>query len=212
MYTQKFLAWLIAMLLACPGGALPPVPTAAPTPAVTQTPSATAVPQQTAPAVTPVPTAVPVPLPTLTPAPTPLPTAAPTPAPVPVPDAAFSPEALAVLDEVNAEREKAGLTPLTLDASLCAAAGQRAYEIAESFSHTRPNGERFSTVLTERGIAFRAAGENIAMGYRSSAHVMAAWMNSQGHKDNILGSTYRQLGVGCVQVEGVTYWVQLFTA
>lgn len=116
-----------------------------------------------------------------------------------------------VLDIVNRNRSSAGLHSLKLDADLCAAAQIRANEIVASFSHTRPDGRKFSTVLTDNGIRFTAAGENIAWGQTSSEQVMNAWMNSDGHRANIMNVTYTKLGVGHVTVAGRQYWVQLFS-
>ena len=119
--------------------------------------------------------------------------------------------AASVLNLVNQNRSSAGLHSLKLDSSLCAAAQIRANEIVSSFSHTRPDGRKFSTVLTDNGIRFTAAGENIAWGQRSPEEVMSAWMNSDGHRANIMNQTYTKLGVGHVTVNGRQYWVQLFS-
>ena len=119
--------------------------------------------------------------------------------------------AASVLNLVNQNRLSAGLHSLKLDSSLCQAAQIRANEIVSSFSHTRPDGRKFSTVLTDNGIRFTAAGENIAWGQRSAEEVMSAWMNSDGHRANIMNQTYTKLGVGHVTVNGRQYWVQLFS-
>lgn len=119
--------------------------------------------------------------------------------------------AASVLNLVNQNRLSAGLHSLKLDSSLCQAAQIRANEIVSSFSHTRPDGRKFSTVLTDNGIRFTAAGENIAWGQRSPEEVMSAWMNSDGHRANIMNQTYTKLGVGHVTVNGRQYWVQLFS-
>lgn len=117
-----------------------------------------------------------------------------------------------ILKLVNEERAKAGLSALTLDMNITAAANVRAKEIRQSFSHTRPNGSSFSTALTEQGVTYRGSGENIAWGHKSPEQVMNGWMNSDGHRANILNKNYRNLGVGYYQDEnGVNYWVQLFT-
>lgn len=108
---------------------------------------------------------------------------------------------------VNAERAKAGLPALTLNRELSANATVRAREIINSFSHTRPNGSSFSSAIT---LSYRTAGENIAYGYSSAESVMNGWMNSAGHKANILKSSYTQIGVGVVENRGTLYWVQLF--
>jgi|LFRM01.1.fsa_nt_gb uncharacterized protein YkwD len=116
-----------------------------------------------------------------------------------------------VLRLVNIEREKAGLPALTTNSELKAAADKRAQEIKASFSHTRPDGSKFSTVLKEYGISFRTAGENIAYGQRSPQEVVNAWMNSPGHRANILNSSFGKIGIGVYQSGGVIYWTQLFT-
>lgn len=117
-----------------------------------------------------------------------------------------------ILDLVNQERQKAGLNALELDAALCNAAQTRSQEQTVVFSHTRPNGQSCFSVLDENGISYRGAGENIAMGQRSAEEVMNGWMNSEGHRANILNSSFTKLGVGCYQDSaGKLYWTQLFT-
>lgn len=117
-----------------------------------------------------------------------------------------------VADLVNAERIKAGLNKLVIDKEISAAALIRTKEIETSFSHTRPDGRRFTTVLTDNGIRFRGAGENIAWGFVSPEKVMEAWMNSEGHRANILDPDYRKIGVGYNKSSsGTGYWTQLFT-
>mgnify|MGYP001078724027 CR=1 FL=1 len=116
-----------------------------------------------------------------------------------------------VVELVNQERAKAGLNPLTVNADVTAAARIRCVEQTSSFSHTRPNGSSFSTVLDEQGVNYMSAGENIAYGQRTPEEVMNAWMNSQGHRENILNSRYTSIGVGCYQSSnGTLYWTQLF--
>ena len=113
---------------------------------------------------------------------------------------------------VNEERAKVGLHPLTFDTEIASAAQIRANEIKTSFSHTRPDGRKFSTVLTDNGIRFTGAGENIAWGQKSPEHVMEAWMNSDGHRANILNAKFTKIGVGqYLDSAGRNYWVQLFT-
>lgn len=116
-----------------------------------------------------------------------------------------------VLRLVNIEREKAGLSHLTTNSTLIAAANKRAQETKTSFSHTRPNGSKFSTVLQEYGISYRTAGENIAYGQRSPQEVVTGWMNSPGHRANILNGSFNKIGIGVYQSNGVIYWSQLFT-
>lgn len=112
---------------------------------------------------------------------------------------------------VNEERAKAGLPALTVDRGAASAAQVRAKEIERSFSHTRPDGSSFNSALTEAGVNFSSAGENIAYGQNSPEKVMEGWMNSSGHRANILNSSYTSIGVGHYQnASGVNYWTQLF--
>lgn len=116
-----------------------------------------------------------------------------------------------VVELVNKERTKAGLNAVAIDTKIEAAALIRAKEIEKSFSHTRPNGSGFSTVLTENGISFHGSGENIAWGQRSPEEVMQGWMNSPGHRANILNSKYTKIGTAYyIGENGRGYWVQLF--
>ncbi len=120
------------------------------------------------------------------------------------------PYVLRIVELVNEERIKAGLNPVTLDTAASSAALIRSQEIVSSFSHTRPDGSSFSTALKEQGISYRRAGENIAWGQRSPEEVMEGWMNSSGHRANILGESFTHIGVGYYQENGVNYWTQLF--
>lgn len=118
--------------------------------------------------------------------------------------------AQAVIQQVNAVRARNGLPALRADAAMNRAARQRAAELAKRFSHTRPNGGRGLTILSEMGVSYRTAGENIAAGQTSAQVVMSAWMGSSGHRANILSSRFGRIGVGQVTVNGRNYWVQLF--
>lgn len=112
---------------------------------------------------------------------------------------------------VNEERGKAGVALLERSEPACAAAAIRAGEIVTSFSHTRPDGSPYKTVLSQAGIGYRNCGENVAFGYRTPEEVMAGWMASEGHRANILEETYSSIGIGyCKGSNGQTYWVQLF--
>lgn len=115
---------------------------------------------------------------------------------------------------MNQERANAGVGGISQNASLDAVAQIRAQEIAQSFSHTRPNGTSCFTVLDEGGIAYMTAGENIAAGYGDPASVMSGWMNSPGHRANILNGSFGQVGIGYYTDPNSgygTYWVQIFT-
>lgn len=108
---------------------------------------------------------------------------------------------------VNEERSKAGLAPLSFNTQLSADALVRAREIVDTFDHTRPDGSSFSTAVT---ISWNTVGENIAWGQSSPQSVMNAWMNSTGHRQNILNSSFTKIGVGVTEYNGRLYWVQLF--
>lgn len=113
----------------------------------------------------------------------------------------------AVLALMNDAREKEGAAALKLDEDLCKAAQIRAEEIAELFSHTRPDGTSCFTVLREIGwSSYGMVGENIAMGQRTPESVMDSWMNSQGHRENILNEAFTAVGIARYQ----NGWVQLF--
>ena len=117
----------------------------------------------------------------------------------------------AVVELVNAERAKAGLSPLSVHEGVAEAANTRAHEIKNTFSHTRPDGSSFSTVLTQAGISYRSVGENIAYGQSSPEAVMQSWMNSSGHRANILNRDFTSIGVGHYKdASGTDYWTQLF--
>lgn len=110
-----------------------------------------------------------------------------------------------VWELTNYYRSQYGAGTLTLDSTLCDAATTRAREIASYFSHTRPDGSQWYTVSS------LAHGENIIMGTGMDAdRAMTDWMNSQGHRNNILDGSYGSLGVGCCQSGREIYWVQLF--
>ena len=117
-----------------------------------------------------------------------------------------------IVDLVNAERTKIGLAPLTLDIQLSNAAQIRAQEQYTLFSHSRPNGSSYRTVLDENGISYMGCGENVAYGFRNPQAVMQGWMNSEGHKANILQEKFTHIGIGYyVGPNGYHYWSQLFT-
>lgn len=114
---------------------------------------------------------------------------------------------------VNLERQKAGLAPLTLSEELSRVARIKSQDMADKnyFSHTSPTyGDPFQ-MMRSFGIKFGYAGENIAKGYRGAESVMNGWMNSSGHRANILNANFKKIGVGYVEARGTTYWTQLFT-
>ena len=109
-----------------------------------------------------------------------------------------------VLRMMNEEREKVDAAPLLYDEDLAKCAQQRAVELSVLFSHDRPMG--FSVLYTYS----KASGENIAAGYGTPSSVMNGWMNSPGHRQNILRETFCSVGVACFRYNGSLYWVQLF--
>ncbi|MBD5141899.1 MAG: hypothetical protein HDT25_10910 [Ruminococcus sp.] len=116
-----------------------------------------------------------------------------------------------VVEIVNKERKKAGKDPLKSDGELNAIAAIRAKEIAEEFSHTRPNGTSCFTAFDEAGYKYMMSAENIAYNYNDSADdIMEIWMNSSGHKANILSGDVTKIGVGLYESGGKYYWVQVF--
>ena len=120
-----------------------------------------------------------------------------------------------VLILTNKERYKEGLTPLTGFAKLQKANDVRAKELVDLFSHTRPNGSSCFTALDEAGVKYSSAGENIAAGYNSPQDVMTGWMNSSGHRANILDSGFRHIGIGYHYDSSAYYryhWVQMFAS
>lgn len=149
--------------------------------------------------------------PATTPAPATKPVSTTKPAPATAPVSSNASFAKEVLRLVNIERDKAGLSHLTTNSTLTAAADKRAQETKQSFSHTRPNGTGFQTALNEYGVAYRTAGENIAYGQKSPQEVVTGWMNSPGHRANILNANFNKIGIGVYQSNGVYYWSQLFT-
>ncbi|GEM_PF-1609299 len=116
-----------------------------------------------------------------------------------------------VLRLVNIERSKYGLSPLAMDSKLTEVAHLRAKEIVISFSHTRPNGSTCFTAAKEIGVSYRSAGENIAYGYPSPQSVVNGWMNSEGHRKNILSQSFGKIGIGCYKNGRTLYWTQFFT-
>ena len=110
-----------------------------------------------------------------------------------------------MLPMINEERAKVGADPLVLDAELTELAMVRAAECAVDFSHSRPNGSSCFTVGT------KVHGENIAAGRTTASATFTLWMNSSGHKANMMNSNFQSIGIGCYSWGGSTYWVQLFS-
>ncbi|MDE6745654.1 MAG: secretion protein, partial [Oscillospiraceae bacterium] len=115
-----------------------------------------------------------------------------------------------VVELVNEIRAEYGLSALKLNTELSSVARAKSQDMKDKnyFSHTSPTyGSPFDMMKTF-GISYRTAGENIAMGYSTPEKVVDAWMNSEGHRANILNSSYKEIGVG--YVSGGNYWTQMF--
>ncbi|MBC2580876.1 SafA/ExsA family spore coat assembly protein [Clostridium sp. DJ247] len=118
-----------------------------------------------------------------------------------------------VITLVNAQRAKAGLQPLKANWELSRVARYKSQDMANKgyFSHTSPTYGSPFKMMESFGIRFTAAGENIAMGQRTPQEVMNSWMNSSGHRANILNPSYNQIGVGLAKSSnGTYYWTQEF--
>lgn len=112
---------------------------------------------------------------------------------------------------VNVERAKEGLASLKTSDSIMDAAQVRASELLQSFSHDRPDGRTCFTALDEASVRYYTAGENIAAGQSTPETVVNSWMNSPGHRANILNAGFTTIGVGHVTGGGYGhYWVQMF--
>lgn len=124
-----------------------------------------------------------------------------------------SSEALEVLRLVNIERKKQGLNELVLNHTLNGIATEKAKDMRDNnyFSHESARYGSPFDMLQRFGVHYQSAGENIAAGQRSAQQVMTDWMNSSGHRANILNKNYTELGVGYVEGGSYgTYWVQTF--
>lgn len=122
-------------------------------------------------------------------------------------------EASEVIRLVNVERSKNGLAPLKANAELSKVATVKAQDMIDKnyFSHTSPTYGSPFDMMKKFGINYTAAGENIAYGQKTPDEVMNGWMNSSGHRANILNSNFTEIGVGVAKDKnGTPYWVQMF--
>lgn len=115
-----------------------------------------------------------------------------------------------VIDLTNQERAKNGLPALNLDAQLSKAARAKSVDMQTNkyFSHTSPTYGSPFDMMKQFGVSYRGAGENIAMGQRSPQEVVNSWMNSSGHRANILNKSFTHIGVG--HAANGNYWTQMF--
>lgn len=124
-----------------------------------------------------------------------------------------------ILNETNKYRSEKNIPDLTLDKNLSILATIRAMEMAygDKFSHTRPNGEEWSTFWGESGFNFTVPpggyyGENLAYGYDTDLGACNGWRNSEGHYENMIKSEFTKIGIGKYTFNGKTYWVQFFSS
>lgn len=152
------------------------------------------------------------------------PTQAPESAPIQAPDvtapteapetsddnAALSAYERAVVDLTNRYREQYGLAPLTADPKLCELARMKSQDMRDKgyFDHHSPTYGSPFEMMKRFGVSYRTTGENIAMGYRTAQSVVEGWMNSPGHRANILNAGFTRIGVGYIS-DG-NYCTQMF--
>ena len=114
-------------------------------------------------------------------------------------------------DLTNEQRKANGLKELILDRKLTDAAEYKARDMVNNgLSHQGSYGT-LGSLLSMHNVTYTIAGENIAMGHQSPEDVVQAWMNSEGHRENILNANYRRIGIGYVKANGTTYWVMELT-
>lgn len=119
-----------------------------------------------------------------------------------------------VLRLINVERAKEGLCALSMDSSLSNVAQLKSQDMIDNnyFAHNSPVYGTPFEMMKLHGITYRVAGENIAMGHSTPQEVVDGWMNSEGHRKNILNSRFTNLGMGIAQANsGRIYWTQMFT-
>lgn len=119
-----------------------------------------------------------------------------------------------VLNLVNKERTQRGLSPLNYSYELEKVAKAHSLDMASRnyFSHNSPEGKTPFDRIKNAGISYNSAGENIAAGQKSPEEVVNGWMNSPGHRANILNSNYTKMGIGVIYGGSYgIYWTQLFT-
>ncbi|MFF7381419.1 CAP domain-containing protein [Streptomyces griseoluteus] len=128
----------------------------------------------------------------------------------PQPAATASGDVARVVELVNTERAKVGCSPVKLNSTLTKAAQDHSADMAahNTMSHTGSDGSDPGSRITAAGYRWSAYGENVAFGYATPEQVMAGWMNSPGHRENILNCSFKEIGVGLAQPG--SYWTQDF--
>lgn len=138
---------------------------------------------------------------------------APSSEPAPPPEAPAAPSATEeVIALVNTERAKEGCGPVSGDGLLAKAASRHSADMAarDYFSHTSPDGTDPGARITAAGYRWSTYGENIAKGQRTASAVMESWMNSEGHRANILNCAFKEIGVGKEDSSDGPVWTQNF--
>ncbi|MCU7826147.1 sigma-70 family RNA polymerase sigma factor [Kitasatospora sp. DSM 101779] len=173
-------------------------------------PAASSASPSPSPSASPTPTPSPSPTPSRTPSPKPTPTATRSKSPSPDPSTLSIKQQVVQL--VNQERSKVGCTPVKSDDKLELAAQRHSDDMAARnfFDHTNPDGQGPQPRIDAAGYKWSSWGENIARGQRDAADVMKSWMDSPGHKANILNCGFTDLGVGVHLGAGGPWWTQDF--
>ncbi|WP_352398323.1 CAP domain-containing protein [[Clostridium] aminophilum] len=126
-------------------------------------------------------------------------------------DDALSEYADEVIDLINEVREDHGVAPLSDNSILMDIAQERAEEIVENYSHYNSDGSKaYVEMMKDYGYNYSECAENITKGNTSPEAAVKAWVGSAGHKKNLLNKTFKETGVGVVEVKGKLYWVQVF--
>ena len=117
----------------------------------------------------------------------------------------------AVVDQINACRAEEGLEPLSMSGTLCGIASVRAYEVCLSWSHTRPNGSGWQSVLSDYGFGYSTAAEDLVhtAGF-DGASIVSKWMGSDGSRADILCADFTTIGVGIYSVDGTVFLAAIF--
>lgn len=111
---------------------------------------------------------------------------------------------------VNNYRRQNGLRELKVYPLLAKAASVRAEELSRSFSHTRPNGSAFYSIVDSYGIPWGRVAENAALGQPTPESAVNSWVNSENHRKNLLNPDFNYIGVGAYYYNGTYYWDQIF--
>ena len=113
---------------------------------------------------------------------------------------------------VNSARAKENLAPLKLNSALSNVAQAKSEDMQKNnyFDHTSPTYGSPFDMMKKFGISYLSAGENIAKGQKTAEAVVNAWLNSEGHRANILNKNFTDMGLGYLNTGGTTYWTQIF--